>query len=188
MPAAPSSPVPAVLAKLGPLHQHDTGRLWAHLQRVPDPRSRRGRWYPLAGLLLICACAVVSGARTITEITEWGQRATITVLELLGIRRHLPGRRRAPSQVTLTRLLAALDGDALDAAIGAYLAERDHTDAGWHRLGAQDGDRGGRQGAVRLRAPPAAPPALAVRRHPRPHRHPGPVGGGGQDQRDSRLP
>lgn len=95
MPAAPSSLVPAVLVKLGPLDQHDTGRLRAHLQRVPDPRSRRGRWYPLVGLLLICACAVVSGARTVTEITEWGQRATTTVLEHLGIRRHLPGRRRA---------------------------------------------------------------------------------------------
>ncbi|MEV5086103.1 hypothetical protein AB0K74_48105, partial [Streptomyces sp. NPDC056159] len=44
--------------------------------------------------------------------------------EQLGIRRHLPGRRRAPSHATLTRLLAALDGDALDAVIGAYLAER----------------------------------------------------------------
>jgi hypothetical protein len=78
-------------------------------------------------LLLICACAVASGARTITEITEWGQRAT-TVLEQLGIRRHLPGRRRAPSHAALTRILAALDGDALDAVIGAYLAERDRTD------------------------------------------------------------
>ncbi|MGW4986007.1 ISAs1 family transposase [Streptomyces mirabilis] len=122
MPAAPSSPIPAALVKLGPLHQHDTGRLRAHLQRVPDPRSRRGRWYPLVSLLLICACAVVSGARTITEITEWGQRATTTVLEQLGIRRHLPGRRRAPSHATLTR--------PLDTAIGAYLAERDHTDVG----------------------------------------------------------
>jgi hypothetical protein len=130
VPAAPSSPIPAVLAKLGPLHQHDTGRLRPHLRRVPDPRSRRGRWYPLVGLLLICACAVVSGARTITEIAEWGQRATTAVLEQLGIRRHLPGRRRAPSHATLTRLLAALDGDALDAAIGTYLAERDHTNAG----------------------------------------------------------
>jgi predicted transposase YbfD/YdcC len=80
------------------------------------------------GLLLICACAVVSGARTITEITEWGQRASNGVLEELGIRRHLPGRRRAPSKAALTRLLAALDGDALDAAIGAYLAQDHHTD------------------------------------------------------------
>ncbi|MFJ8937330.1 ISAs1 family transposase [Streptomyces sp. NPDC102365] len=116
--------------KLGPLHQHDTGRLRAHLQRVPDPRSRRGRWYPLVGLLLICACAVVSGARTITEVTEWGQRATTTVLEQLGIRRHLPGHRRAPSHATLTRFLAALDGDVRDTVIGAYLAERDHHTVG----------------------------------------------------------
>ncbi|WP_078917749.1 ISAs1 family transposase [Streptomyces sp. NRRL S-813] len=130
MPAAPSSPIPAALTKLGPLDQQDTGRLRAHLQRVPDPRSRRGRWYPLAGLLLVCACAVVSGARTITEITESGQRAITTVLEQLGIRRHLPGRRRAPSHATLTRLLAALDGNALDAAIGVCLAGHDHTDAG----------------------------------------------------------
>lgn len=93
LPLHPPSPVPAALAKLGPLHPNDTGRLRAHLRRVPDPRSRRGRWYPLAGLLLICACAVVSGARTITEITEWGQRATTTVLEHLGIRRRsgVPG-------------------------------------------------------------------------------------------------
>jgi hypothetical protein len=52
------------------------------------------------------------------------------VLEHLGIRSHLSGRRHAPSVATLTRLLAALDGDALDTAIGAYLAERDHTGAG----------------------------------------------------------
>ena len=43
------------------------------------------------------------------------------MLDQLGIRRHLPGRRRAPSRATLTRILAARDGDALDAAIGAYL-------------------------------------------------------------------
>ncbi|MEU6351989.1 transposase family protein [Streptomyces sp. NPDC047072] len=96
----------------------------------PPPARTRPGWYPLVGLLLICACAVVCGARTITEITEWGQRATTTVLEHLGIRRHLPGRRRAPSHATCTRLLAALDGDALDAAIGACLAGPNHTDTG----------------------------------------------------------
>ncbi|MFI6931271.1 transposase family protein [Streptomyces sp. NPDC050287] len=162
MPAAPSFPIPAVLAKLAP-HQHDTGRLRAHLQRVPDPRSRRGRWYPVLGLLLICACAVVSGARTITEITEWGQRASNGVLEELGIRRHLPGRRRAPSKATLTRLLAALDGRTLqqhrpragagagsapglrqqgatgaftDAPLGTMVWERSHQ---WHRGDQQRG-------------------------------------------------
>ncbi|MGW3692237.1 ISAs1 family transposase, partial [Streptomyces sp. NPDC005125] len=106
----------------------DTNRLRRHLARVPDPRSRRGRWYPLVGVLLMCACGAVSGARTILEIAEWGRRATTAVLDSLDIRRHLPGRYRAPSHPTLTRILATVDGDALDTAVGAYLAER--TDEG----------------------------------------------------------
>jgi len=125
VPAAPSSPIPTVLAKLGPLPPRAVDRLRVHLSAVPDPRSRRGRWYPLVSVLLICACAVVSGARTIDEITEWGQRAPTDLLSRLGIRHHLPGRRRAPSHPTIERILARVDGDALDAAIGAYLAERD---------------------------------------------------------------
>ena len=164
-----------------PSRRHGTGCLHAHRQRIPDPRSRRGRWYPLVSLLLICACAVVSGARTITETTEWGQRATTSAQEQLSIRRHLPGRRCAPSHATLIRLLAALDGDALDTAIGAYLAERKHTTIGATAIAAQGGDRGGRQSPVRRRAPAAAPPAPGVRRHPRSHRHAGPAEGGGQD-------
>jgi predicted transposase YbfD/YdcC len=47
VPAAPSSPIPTVLAKLGPLPPRAVDRLRVHLSAVPDPRSRRGRWYPL---------------------------------------------------------------------------------------------------------------------------------------------
>ncbi|MFF7581182.1 transposase family protein [Streptomyces sp. NPDC008061] len=90
-----------------------TPATYAPTSSAYQPRSRRGRWYSLVGPLLVCACAVVSSARTITEITEWGQCATTTPLGHLGIRRHLPGHRRAPSHATLTRPLAALDGDAL---------------------------------------------------------------------------
>ncbi|MFC8394806.1 transposase family protein [Streptomyces sp. NPDC057238] len=51
--------------------------VFAHLERVPVPHSRRGRWYPLVSVLMICSCAVVSGARTIEKIAEWGQRAAV---------------------------------------------------------------------------------------------------------------
>lgn len=122
MPASRSCPIPAVLAKLGPLSRDDTDRLRRHLERVPDPRGRWGRWYPLVGVLLMCACAAVSQAR-IEEIAEWGQRAALGLLDRLGFRRHVPGRYRSPSQPTLTRILAAVDTDALDTAIGAYLSE-----------------------------------------------------------------
>ena len=124
MPAAGSSPVPAVLVKLGPL---DTGRirdLRPYFEAVPDPRSRRGRWYSLTAILLVCACAVVSGAKSSDELAEWGQRAPSALLTVIGIRRHLLGWRRRPSPATIGRVLGAVDGDALDRAVGAYLADR----------------------------------------------------------------
>src|SRR4051812_43960247 len=62
--AVSSSPIPAVSAKLGALNPDDMADLRFFLEAVPDPRSRRGRWYSLASILLACAAAVISGART----------------------------------------------------------------------------------------------------------------------------
>ncbi|MER7372497.1 transposase family protein [Streptomyces lanatus] len=81
----------------------------ARLERVPDPRSRRGRRYPLLSVLLICSCAVVSGARPLEEIAGWGQCAAVGLLA----RRAVPPLRPLPytSHPTLTRILSADDGD-----------------------------------------------------------------------------
>ncbi|MFD8396764.1 transposase family protein [Streptomyces sp. NPDC059680] len=68
------------------------------LEAVPDPRSRRGRWHSLASILLVCAAAAVSGARTIDELAEWGARADTRLLATLGVRRHLLRWRHAPSR------------------------------------------------------------------------------------------
>ncbi|MCX4418356.1 ISAs1 family transposase [Streptomyces mirabilis] len=72
----------------------------------------------------MCACAVVSGARSIDELAEWGQRAPNALLTVIGIRCHLLGWRRTPASATIGRVLGAVDGDALDRAVGAYLADR----------------------------------------------------------------
>lgn len=125
MPAAVSSPIPAVLVKLGPLDRGQVADLRPFLDLVPDPRARRGRWYSLTAILLVCACAAVSGSRTLDEIAEWAARASDTVLTAVGVRRHPLRWRRAPSRTTIGRVLAAVDGDALDRAVGAYLAGRD---------------------------------------------------------------
>ncbi|MGW6923212.1 ISAs1 family transposase [Streptomyces sp. NPDC054950] len=124
MPAAASSPIPAVLVKLGPLDADRIADLRPYFDSVPDPRARRGRWYSLTAILLVCACAVVSGARSIDELAEWGQRASNALLTVIGIRRHLLRWRRTPSPATIGRVLGAVDGDALDRAVGAYLADR----------------------------------------------------------------
>ncbi|MCX4775271.1 ISAs1 family transposase [Streptomyces sp. NBC_01264] len=113
-----------MLVRLGPLDADRVADLRPYFDAVPDPRSLRGRWYSLTAVLLVCACAVVSGARSIDELAEWGQRASDTLLTVIGIRRHLLGWRRAPSPATIGRVLGAVDGDVLDRAVGAYLADR----------------------------------------------------------------
>ncbi|MCX4579004.1 transposase family protein [Streptomyces sp. NBC_01571] len=116
-----------MLAKLGLLDADQVADLRPFLESVPDPRSRRGRWYSLTAILLVCACAAVSGARSIDELAEWGERAPNSLLVVIGIRRHPLGWRRTPSRTTIGRVLEAVDGDALDQAVGAYLADRHHT-------------------------------------------------------------
>jgi predicted transposase YbfD/YdcC len=113
-----------VLVKLGPLDTDRIADLRPYFDSVPDPRARRGRWYSLTAILLVSACAVVSGARSIDELAEWGQRASNALLTVIGIRRHLLKWRRSPSSATIGRVLGAVDGDALDRAVGAYLADR----------------------------------------------------------------
>ncbi|MEU1276743.1 ISAs1 family transposase, partial [Streptomyces sp. NPDC005799] len=99
---------------------------------VPDPRSRRGRWYSLVSILLVCAAATLAGARSIDELAEFGARAGSDLLDILGVRLHLLRWRHAPSRSAISRVLQRLDGDALDAAVGAWLAQR-------HAHPAQDG-------------------------------------------------
>ncbi|MEU7875824.1 ISAs1 family transposase [Dactylosporangium sp. NPDC049140] len=117
-----------MLANLGPLDTSRIADLRPYLDLVPDPRSRRGRWYSLTTILLVCACATVSGAKSIDELAEWAARAGTEILEAIGLRRHLLRWRTSPSRATIGRVLERIDGDALDRAIGAYLADRHRTE------------------------------------------------------------
>lgn len=152
MPAAVSSLIPSVLVRLGPLDLGQVADLRPFLGLVPDPRARRGRWYSLTAILLVCACAAVSGARSVDEIAEWAARASDTVLTAVGVRRHPLRWRRSPSRTTIVRVLAAVDGDALDRAVGAYLAGRNSagTASGLRQVIAVDGKS--LRGSARLSA------------------------------------
>ena len=165
MPAAVSSPVPAVLVKLGPLDAGRIADLRPYFDSVPDPRARRGRWYSLTAILLVCACAVVSGARSIDELAEWGRRASSALLAVIGIRRHLPGWRHAPSPATIGRVLGAVDGDALDRAVGAYLADRHRATTGPARAPSPSASTRPRVIAVDGKALKGSARLTATRRH-----------------------
>jgi predicted transposase YbfD/YdcC len=121
--------MPAGLGKLALPHPHVTRQDAADLRRfliwIPDPRGLRGRRYPMLPLLCAAAGAVLAGARSLIAIGEWIDDAPQSVLGLLGFPADpLTGVRPTPHAATVRRLLQRLDGDALDAAIGAFLQAR----------------------------------------------------------------
>ncbi|HEY4790078.1 MAG TPA: ISAs1 family transposase, partial [Actinomycetes bacterium] len=134
VPADPSSPIPPALAQLTHadlLQQAETPHLLAYLATVTDPRTRAGRRHPLAAILVLAAAAVVAGARSIAAIAEWAADAPQPVRAALGARRDpLTGHWvwGVPTETTIRRTLARVDPEALAAAIGAWLADRDQPD------------------------------------------------------------
>lgn len=83
----------------------------------PDPRNPRGRRYRLGPLLTLSLLAALSGATSLAKIT----RFIIGCDPQVRVRLGLPTAIQLAAS-TVGRLLARLDGDALDHAIGTYLA------------------------------------------------------------------
>jgi predicted transposase YbfD/YdcC len=115
----------ARLHGVSPLVEQDTVGLLQVLAQVPDPRDRRGRIYPLPGLLAVAVAAVVSGQSRVVEITEWAADLPDAVWDRLGAARdRFTGARRVPDDSTLGRVLAGIDADALDTAVCRWLIGR----------------------------------------------------------------
>jgi predicted transposase YbfD/YdcC len=130
VPADPSSPIATALGHLthaSPLQLHDADapHLLTYLAAVPDPRAARGRRHPLVAILAMAAAAVLAGARSIAAIAEWAADAPPPVRAALGARRDAPEHFAVPAEATIRRTLSRLDADALAAAVGAWLADRE---------------------------------------------------------------
>ncbi|MEU3253025.1 ISAs1 family transposase [Streptomyces sp. NPDC006997] len=103
----------------------DAVDLHRFLAGVPDPRDARGRRYPLAALLSAAAASVLAGARSLIAIGEWLADVPAWALRALGFPPDaLTGTVPVPHPGTVRRLLARIDADLLDAAVGAFLDAR----------------------------------------------------------------
>lgn len=75
-------------------------------------------------MLALTACAVLAGATSVPAVSEWIADAPPDILQGLGIRLDpLLSKRFLPTETTVRRLLARIDGGALDGAVGRWLAE-----------------------------------------------------------------
>src|SRR5256885_7418659 len=88
------------------------------LAQIPDPRKRRGRRHPLAGLLAVGIAAVIAGSRSFAAIGQWAADAGPDVLAGLGAMRG------AAEESTFRRAFALLDPGRLDQVLGAWLHTR----------------------------------------------------------------
>ncbi|WP_240351017.1 transposase family protein [Streptomyces olivoreticuli] len=76
-------------------------------------------------MLAICAAAVLTGATLLLAIRECGADASQPVLARLGARRDpFTGRHHAPGEAAIRRVLAQIEGDLLDRAVGSWLSVR----------------------------------------------------------------
>jgi len=89
------------------------------LERVPDPRFRRGRRYSLASVLALAVCAMACGARSLYAIAQWGRDHRELVCEALGIQRLT-----TPDSATLHRIFRHLDVGAFEQVLGEWLCAR----------------------------------------------------------------
>jgi predicted transposase YbfD/YdcC len=125
VPVVSSCPIPDVLDRVGPVTPDTAGDLRVFLEEVPDPRKARGVRHSLTSILVLAAAAVVADSRSFVAIAEWAADAPQWLLELAGVRFHAgSGRFTAPGESTVRRVLSLVDGDAVDAAIGAWTQAR----------------------------------------------------------------
>ncbi len=107
-PPMTSSPIPAARSQY----------LLDLLAQVPDPRKRRGRRYPLAGLLAIAIAAVIAGSRSFAAIGQWASDAGPEVLAALGAASG------PAEESTFRRVFSLVSADVLDRVLGAWLWTR----------------------------------------------------------------
>ena len=88
------------------------------LAQIPDPRKRRGRRHPLAGLLAVGIAAVIAGSRSFAAIGQWAADAGPAVLAGLGAARG------PAEESTFRRAFALVSPDRLDQVPGAWLWTR----------------------------------------------------------------
>src|SRR6266852_11973 len=119
MPAVALSRVGARVVQSGPGGQDLVPGTWQRLEELPDPRSPRGRIYPLACLIAVAVCAFTAAGND--RFTAVGQRIKRASQQDLARLRApwdpLAGRYRVPDEKTIRVVLDRLDPRALTRAL-----------------------------------------------------------------------
>src|SRR5215208_2192559 len=102
--------------------------LYEALGEVPDPRDASGRRHPLPAVLTLTSVAILSGARSLYAIAQFGRDRGKEFAAALGFTRDVP-----PCCSTLHYLFKAMDRKAFEAAVRRWARGRCDA-AGWRAV------------------------------------------------------
>ena len=89
--------------------------LFEALESIPDRRTKKGRRYPLAAIVAISLCAMLSGANDLRAIFRWGRRLSPTALQALGVDKK---RKKAPCHASYHYVFQGIAAADLERALG----------------------------------------------------------------------
>jgi predicted transposase YbfD/YdcC len=89
------------------------------LATIPDPRKPRGRIHPLTAVLSLAVVAMLAGMKSLEAIAQFGRDHGTGLAHALGFRRS-----KTPAKSTLSEIFRALDRDAFEAALRAWVQGR----------------------------------------------------------------
>lgn len=101
--------------------------LWEAFAGVPDPRDSQGRRHPLPAILTLASVAILSGARSLYAIAQFGRDRGKAFAVALGFTRDVP-----PCCATLHYLFAALDRKSFERALRRWTNGR--VAGGWESM------------------------------------------------------
>jgi DDE_Tnp_1-associated len=84
-------------------------------QQVPDPRKARGKRHPLGAILTQAVAAMLSGARSVDAIAQWGRAQAPGVVRTLGYTRE-----KTPAGSTFHEVFKALDVEAFERVLSQW--------------------------------------------------------------------
>ena len=110
---------------------------------IPDPRDPRGRYHPLSAILGLVAVALLAGCRGLDAIVQFGRDHGPPLAHRLGFRRG-----KTPAKSTLSEVLRAIDAEAVERVVRAWIGARTPPSAvlaldGKVRRGSASTDRAG---------------------------------------------
>ena len=91
--------------------------LWTSLEGLPDCRTKKGRRYKLASVVILSLAAMLSGANDLRAIFRFGRRLTPKGLAMLGVDGG-----RAPCHATYHYIFRAIALRDLERALGGFAA------------------------------------------------------------------